>query len=79
LPAIENNLEEVLNREVIAGLLERLRPRQRQILHLRFFEELSQAQIAEKIGTSQVHVGRLIASSLLELRGHLREDAAGSV
>ena len=63
----------MLNREVIAGLLDRLSPRQRQILYLRFFDELSQAQIAEQIGTSQVHVGRLIASSLAELRGHLRE------
>jgi RNA polymerase sigma-B factor len=78
-PAVEANLEEVLNREVIAGLLERLRPRQRQILYLRFFDELSQAEIAEQIGTSQVHVGRLIASSLAELRGHLREDPAATI
>lgn len=74
VPAAEVNFEAVLNREVISGLLDRLRPRQRQILYMRFFEELSQAQIADKIGTSQVHVGRLIASSLAELRGHLRED-----
>jgi RNA polymerase sigma-B factor len=60
---------------VILGLLDQLQPRERHILYLRFFEELSQAQIAEKIGTSQVHVGRLIASSLAELRGHL-ENAA---
>jgi RNA polymerase sigma-B factor len=73
-PAAESNLDEVLNRQVIAGLLDRLRPRQRQILYLRFFDELSQAQIAEQIGTSQVHVGRLIASSLEQLREHLRED-----
>lgn len=73
-PAVEANLEAVLNREVITGLLDRLRPRQRQILYLRFFEELSQAQIAEQIGTSQVHVGRLIASSLAELRGYMRES-----
>jgi RNA polymerase sigma-B factor len=78
-PTIDSNLDAVLNKEVIAGLLERLRPRQRQILHLRFFEELSQAQIAEQIGTSQVHVGRLLASSLAELRGHLREDPPGTV
>ena len=77
-PTIEANFEAVLNRDVIAGLLDRLRPRQRQILFLRFFDELSQAQIAEQIGTSQVHVGRLIASSLAELRGFLQEDAAGS-
>jgi RNA polymerase sigma-B factor len=73
-PSIESDLDEVLNRQVIAGLLDRLRPRQRQILYLRYFEELSQAQIAEQIGTSQVHVGRLIASSLAQLRDHLSED-----
>ena len=60
--------------EMLAGLLDGLRPRQRQILQLRFFDELSQTQIAEQIGTSQVHIGRLIASSLAELRSHLRED-----
>ena len=78
-PMVDSNLEAVLNREVIAGLLDSLRPRQRQILHLRFFEELSQAQIADQIGTSQVHVGRLIASSLAELRSHLREDPPRAV
>lgn len=72
-PVIEANLDAVLNRQVIAGLLDRLRPRERQILYLRFFEERSQAQIADEIGTSQVHVGRLIASSLAELRVHLQE------
>jgi RNA polymerase sigma-B factor len=73
-PTVDSNLDAVLNREVIAGLLDTLHPRQRRILQLRFFDELSQAQIAEQIGTSQVHVGRLIASSLAELRSHLRED-----
>ena len=77
-PSVESNLDEVLNRQVIAGLLDRLQPRQRQILYLRFFEELSQAQIAEQIGTSQVHVGRLIASSLAQLRDHLSEDPPAS-
>lgn len=42
--------------------------------HLRYFEELSQEQIAERIGTSQMHVGRLIASSLAQLRRHLADD-----
>lgn len=77
-PSVDANLEAILNREVIAGLLDRLRPRQRQILYLRFFDELSQAQIADKIGTSQVHVGRLIASSLAQLRDLLQEDEPGS-
>ncbi len=64
----------MLNREVIAHLLDTLPSRERQILYLRFFEELSQAQIAEQIGTSQVHVGRLIASSLAQLRERLSEE-----
>jgi len=68
---VDSDVETMLNRQVIIDLLERLRPRERHILYLRFFEERSQAQIAEKIGTSQVHVGRLIASSLAVLREHL--------
>lgn len=70
-PLADTDFDDVLDREVIAGLLDRLQPRQRAILYLRFFEELSQVQIAERIGTSQVHVGRLISSSLAELRRHL--------
>ncbi|MEO8363908.1 MAG: SigB/SigF/SigG family RNA polymerase sigma factor [Ilumatobacteraceae bacterium] len=64
----EPRFDDVLDRQVVAELLDQLPPRQRKIIYLRFFEELSQEQIAEQIGTSQVHVGRLIASSLAELR-----------
>lgn len=73
-PADETDFDVVLDRAVLDSLLQRLRPRQRKILHLRFFEQMSQAQIAEHIGTSQVHVGRLISSSLAELRTHLSAD-----
>lgn len=72
--ANESSFDDVLDREVIATLLDRLPPRQRQILYLRYFEELSQEQIAERIGTSQVHIGRLIASSLAELRRHIMDN-----
>ncbi|MEZ5248987.1 MAG: sigma-70 family RNA polymerase sigma factor [Ilumatobacteraceae bacterium] len=41
---------------------------ERTILYLRYYEELSQSQIAARAGTSQVHVGRLIAPSLELLR-----------
>lgn len=70
-PVVESAVDDVLDRQVIIGLLDNLRPREREILYLRYYEELSQAQIAEQIGTSQVHVGRLIASSLAELRDRL--------
>jgi RNA polymerase sigma-B factor len=74
-PPVEANFDNVLDREVIAALLDRLKPRERMIVYLRFFEEMSQAQIAERVGTSQVHVGRLLASSLVQLRSFLEHDA----
>jgi RNA polymerase sigma-B factor len=72
--AVETDFEEILDRELIVRLLDRLRPRERKILTLRYFEQLSQAEVAERIGTSQVHIGRLIASSLATLRAHLDVD-----
>ena len=77
-PSVEGDFEGILDREVVALLLERLRPRERKILYLRFYEGLSQSQIAERIGTSQVHVGRLISSSLAELRTHLDRQSLTS-
>jgi RNA polymerase sigma-B factor len=59
---------EGLDRAEVIGLLATLPPRERTVLYLRFFEELSQSAIAARIGTSQVHVGRLIEASLLQLR-----------
>ena len=72
---VESDLDGILNRELVSKVLERLRPRERQIIQLRFFDEMTQAQIAELIGTSQVHVGRLITSSLALLRTHLEMEA----
>jgi RNA polymerase sigma-B factor len=57
-----------LDRAQVVDLLNLLPLRERTILYLRFYEELSQADIAERLGTSQVHVGRLIAASLAQLR-----------
>lgn len=70
----EAQVDGVLDREVVQQVLGRLRTRERQIIEMRFFDEMTQAQIAEQIGTSQVHVGRLITSSLALLRAHLGED-----
>lgn len=64
---VDAEFDDVLDREVLSSLLGRLSSRQRRVLEMRFFEELSQEQIATRIGTSQVHAGRLIAASLAEL------------
>ena len=70
-PPVDGGFEDVLHRDLVQHLLDRLPARERTILVLRFFEGMTQSQIAERIGTSQVHVGRLITSSLAVLRAHL--------
>jgi RNA polymerase sigma-B factor len=52
----------------IAPTLKALTPRERLILHLRFVEDLTQSEIADRIGVSQMHVSRLIRRSLSRLR-----------
>jgi RNA polymerase sigma-B factor len=48
----------------------------RLILSLRFNEDLSQSQIADKLGISQMHVSRLIAKSITMLRRHMTAESA---
>ena len=55
-------------REALRPLLTRLAPRQRTILELRFFHELTQSQIAERVGLSQMHVSRLLRQILAFLQ-----------
>ena len=54
----------------------RLPVRQRQILRLRFDEELTQSQIGEELGISQMHVSRLMRDALTKLREPLAETYA---
>ncbi len=63
----------------IRQLLETLPGRSRMILYLRFFEHMSQAEIAEQVGTSQVHVGRLLKAGLEQLRGQIDADDLSDV
>ena len=48
--------------------------RERQILHLRFFDGLTQSQIAQQVGISQMHVSRLIRRSLEKIRDEIAAD-----
>ncbi|MFE7596191.1 RNA polymerase sigma factor SigF [Streptomyces sp. NPDC057494] len=52
----------------LAPLVVALGDRDRLLLHLRFVEELTQTQIGERLGVSQMHVSRLLARSLARLR-----------
>jgi RNA polymerase sigma-B factor len=66
-------LAAVEDREALDPLLEALPERERRIILLRFFENKSQSQIAEELGISQMHVSRLLARTLAELRQRLSD------
>jgi RNA polymerase sigma-B factor len=60
-------------RESIKPLIEALPTREKRILLLRFFRGMTQSQIAEEIGVSQMHVSRLLNRTLEQLRNSLSE------
>ena len=65
------------NRAVLAPGLRVLDERERRILQLRFFEGLTQSQIAQEVGISQMHVSRLIRRSLEKVREEIATDGDG--
>ncbi|KAA0019462.1 SigB/SigF/SigG family RNA polymerase sigma factor [Antrihabitans cavernicola] len=69
----DHEMENVDNHEVLRPLIEALPPRERRVLMLRFFGNMTQTQIAEEVGISQMHVSRLLARTLAELRDQLGE------
>ncbi len=71
----DRDIELVEQRESLRTVLPRIPQRERQILLMRYFGELSQAEIAERLGVSQVHVSRLLTRTLTILREHLAADA----
>ena len=75
LGSTDESLEGVEYRESLKPLLEKLPPREKKILLLRFFGNMTQSQIAAELGISQMHVSRLLARTLAQLReGLLAED-----
>jgi RNA polymerase sigma-B factor len=71
LGELEPEYEVSENRAVLAPGLRVLNERERRILHLRFFEGLTQSQIAQQVGISQMHVSRLIRRSLERVRAEI--------
>jgi RNA polymerase sigma-B factor len=69
----DGELERVEYRESLQPLLAALPERERTILMLRFFGNMTQTQIADRIGISQMHVSRLLAQTLTTLRDGLAE------
>ncbi|MFH8370975.1 RNA polymerase sigma factor SigF [Streptomyces sp. NPDC018031] len=71
----EPAMELIEDFDALAPLIAELEERDRRILHLRFVEELTQAQIGEHIGVSQMHVSRLLTRILARLRSGMLADA----
>ncbi len=70
----ERQYEVSEDRAVLAPGFKVLDARERKILQLRFFEGLTQSQIAQQVGISQMHVSRLIRRSLEKIRETIAED-----
>ncbi|WP_344358347.1 RNA polymerase sigma factor SigF [Streptomyces gobitricini] len=70
----DSALEGVEYRESLKPLLAKLPPRERQIIMLRFFANMTQSQIGEEVGISQMHVSRLLTRTLAQLREGLISD-----
>jgi RNA polymerase sigma-B factor len=64
-------MEAVDNRESVKPLLASLPERERKILTMRFFKDMTQSQIAAELGISQMHVSRLLTKTLTSLRAGL--------
>ncbi|WP_238993534.1 RNA polymerase sigma factor SigF [Nocardioides caldifontis] len=73
----DDALDAVVDRETVKPLLDKLDARAKRILLLRFFRNMTQSQIAEELGISQMHVSRLLSRTLSDLRKALEEQPTG--
>ncbi|MDQ6746925.1 MAG: SigB/SigF/SigG family RNA polymerase sigma factor [Candidatus Dormibacteraeota bacterium] len=67
----DGNLERVEMRQLLGSAMDHLTPRERQIMYLRFVEELPQSEVARRLGISQMHVSRLQRAAVDHLRSRL--------
>ncbi|GAY07946.1 sigma-70 family RNA polymerase sigma factor [Pseudonocardia sp. N23] len=73
LGSLDAELDHVEDRHALRPLLDALPERERTILVLRFFKDMTQTQIAEEVGISQMHVSRLLTRTLQQLRTGLAD------
>ena len=66
--ADDPGIQSVVDRETLRPLLARLTPREKQILLMTFYKEMSQTQIGAELGVSQMQISRLLAAILAGLR-----------
>jgi RNA polymerase sigma-B factor len=71
---VETGFAKTDDERVVEMLLEKLPEREREIVRLRFYDDLSQAEIAERCGISQMHVSRLLRRSFDQMRHNLDDE-----
>lgn len=72
--AADDALEALEDRLSVGPLLQAIPPRERRMLYLRFFTGMTQSEIARELGISQMHVSRLLARTLAQLRAGLEGE-----
>lgn len=71
----DDGFERSDDQSVVAALLVRLPEREQQIVRLRFFDGMSQSEIADEMGMSQMHVSRLLRRSFEQMRSWMTDTA----
>jgi RNA polymerase sigma-B factor len=66
-------------RQALGSSFSDLSDRDKEVLHMRFFEDLTQSEIAERIGVSQMQVSRILRAALKSARDQLGESGAGDI
>ena len=70
------NLDRVEMQELLKKAMQHLTERERRIMVMRFVDELSQAEVAKRLGISQMHVSRLQRAAVEQLREYLPKESA---
>ncbi|MBW3613729.1 MAG: sigma-70 family RNA polymerase sigma factor [Actinobacteria bacterium] len=76
--ATDDAFEQADDHDLLRRLLARLSDQERELLRLRFCEQLSQSEMARRIGVSQMHVSRLLASLLARMRSMAAESTTAT-
>ena len=71
---VDPGMDRAEARSDVRAALRQLPEREQQVLLLRFFGERTQAEIAEQLGISQVHVSRVLSRTLAAIRDHVLSD-----
>lgn len=73
LGGVDASIERAADRVTMLELVSRLPQREREIIRMRFEENLSQSEIGERLGVSQMHVSRLLRRTLTQLRDQIED------